>query len=66
LGLAIGVGGALAGGRLLAAFLYGVSPLDALTFAVVALGLVIVVVLACLIPASRATRVDPIRSLRAE
>jgi ABC-type antimicrobial peptide transport system permease subunit len=66
LGLVIGLAGALAGGRLLAAFLYGVSPSDEGTFAVVTLGLLLVVVLACLIPAGRATRVDPIQSLRAE
>jgi putative ABC transport system permease protein len=66
LGLAMGVAGALAGGRVLAAFLYGVTPTDTVTFAVVGVGLLVVVVLACLIPASRATRVDPISSLRAE
>jgi predicted permease len=66
LGLAIGVSGALAGGRLLAAFLYGVNASDAATFASVALGLMVVVALASLVPASRATRVDPIASLRAD
>jgi putative ABC transport system permease protein len=66
LGLVIGLGGALAGGRLLATFLYGVSPADAGTFAAVTLGLLLVVVLACLIPAGRATRVDPIQSLHAD
>jgi putative ABC transport system permease protein len=65
-GLAIGIGGALAFGRLLASSLYGVSTTDGATFVSVSLGLVIVVLAACIVPASRATRVDPINSLRAE
>jgi predicted permease len=65
-GLAIGIAGALAFGRLLASSLYGVSPTDARTFVAVSIGLVTVVLVACLVPAGRATRVDPIKSLRAE
>jgi predicted permease len=65
-GLAIGVAGAFAGGRLLTGMLYGVSPADSMTFALVALGLMVVVVAACLIPATRAMRVDPITTMRAE
>lgn len=65
-GLAIGIAGALAFGRFLAGSLYGVGATDALTYFAVALGLVAVVLLACVVPASRATRVDPINSLRAE
>jgi len=51
---------------LLTSMLYGVSPADPATFIAVALGLVSVVVVACLVPAGRAMRVDPITSLRAE
>ena len=65
-GLAIGIGGALAFGRLLASSLYGVSATDGTTYVAVAFGLLVVVLIACVVPASRATRVDPINSLRAE
>ncbi len=65
-GLALGLGGALAGARLLAGTLYGVGPLDAATYAMVAAGSLLVVTLACIIPARRATRVDPLASMRAE
>ena len=65
-GLAFGIAGALAFGRLLAGSLYGVEATDTATFVSVALGLGLVVVLACIVPATRATRVDPIDSLRSE
>jgi ABC-type antimicrobial peptide transport system permease subunit len=64
LGLAIGVGAATALSRFLRALLYGVEPSDplALAFGVVAIGLVALA--ACVVPARRATRVDPIQALR--
>jgi len=65
-GLALGIGGAVAGGRLLAGTLYGVGPLDAATYATVAAGSLVVVTLACILPARRATRADPLISIRAE
>jgi putative ABC transport system permease protein len=65
-GLAVGVGGALAGGRLLTTMLYGVEPADLVTYLAVAGGLLVVVVIACLVPALRATSVDPLTSTRAE
>ena len=66
LGLAIGLIGALTLSRLMRGLLYGVSPTDPLTFAGVSIVLMLVSVLACLIPARRATRVDPIVALRSD
>ena len=65
-GLLIGLVGGLAATRSLAAFLYGVSTTDAPTFAVSALVLLVVALAACIVPASRAMRVDPITVLRYE
>lgn len=65
-GAGIGVALALAVSRLLTNFLYGVSPFDPLTFAGVPLLLALVAVLACWLPARRATKVDPMTALRAE
>ena len=66
LGVVIGIGLALAGTRLLGSLLFGTSPTDALTFAAVATLLVAVAGAASLVPALRASRVDPIIALRAE
>ena len=66
IGLAIGLAGAFFMSRLLIGLLYGVSPTDPLTFTAVSITLLFVALLACLIPARRATRVDPIVALRTE
>ena len=63
-GILVGIGGAVAGARVLEALVYGVGTRDPLTYVVVPLVVVSVAVLASLIPARRAARVDPARVLR--
>jgi len=65
-GLAVGLAGALALTRLMATLLFGVRPDDPRTMAGVAALIVVVSAAACLIPAVRATRVDPMVALRDE
>jgi putative ABC transport system permease protein len=64
LGLVIGLGGAFALTRLMSSLLFGVSTTDIATFVVVAVGLTLVGIFACYLPARRATRVDPLVALR--
>jgi putative ABC transport system permease protein len=62
----LGVVGALAAGRVLAGLLYGISPRDPATYAIVVGSLVAVALLACWIPARRASAVEPASALRYE
>jgi putative ABC transport system permease protein len=66
IGVAIGVAASAALMRSLATLLFGVPPLDPVTFVVAPLALTVVSVLACLAPALRALRADPLAALRAE
>jgi predicted permease len=65
-GLVLGLGVALIFTRLMRGLLFGVRPLDAPSFLAAPLILLIVAVLACLVPARRAARVDPAEALRSE
>jgi hypothetical protein len=65
-GIAAGAAAALAAGRVLETVVFGVSPTDPLTLAAVSGTLVLVALLASVVPALRAVRVDPVRVLRAD
>ena len=65
-GLLIGIAGALAAGRVLSSYLYQTAPRDPVIFAGVAAVFILAGIVACLIPARRATTVDPLIALRAE
>ena len=66
LGAMAGIAGALAAVRVLKGLLFGVSPTDPQVFVLVPLGLAAVALLACWIPARRATRLNPLAALRHE
>ena len=64
IGIGVGIAGALMMSSLLESLLFGVASRDALTVSVASLVLLVVTAVACLIPARRATRVDPVTALR--
>jgi ABC-type antimicrobial peptide transport system permease subunit len=66
IGIAIGLVLSAGLGRLMKAFLFGVSPLDPITYAGGAAVFALVAIVACWWPARRVTRVDPLIALRAE
>ena len=63
-GIGIGVAGAIAVTRYMETLLFGVKPIDTVTFIGVALILAAVVLVACLVPARRAAKIDPLEALR--
>jgi putative ABC transport system permease protein len=65
-GIAAGVAASLAVTGLLSGLLFGIRPTDPVTFAGTALVLALVAAFASLVPAQRATRVDPVEALRSE
>jgi predicted permease len=66
IGIVFGVMGAAAASRYLEGFLFGLTPLDPATFAAASIAFAAIATIAALVPARRATRVDPLISLRAE
>jgi predicted permease len=65
-GLVVGLAASLGAGRLMRNLLYEIKPLDPVVYAAVAAMLLAVAAFACVVPAWRASRVDPVQALRAE
>lgn len=65
-GIAVGIAGGILGARLLESMLFGIRPADPITYAGATALLILIALLACYLPARRATRVDPMIALRCE
>jgi ABC-type antimicrobial peptide transport system permease subunit len=66
IGLVVGLAGSYWATKLIQQLLFGVGPTDPATFIVAALGFGLIGLMACAVPAWRATRVDPVLTLQAE
>lgn len=66
IGLLIGLAGGVAAGMLIRSMLYGASPFDPVVFAVMIGSLLLVAIAACVVPAIRASRIEPMQALRSE
>jgi putative ABC transport system permease protein len=66
IGVGAGIAGALGLTRLISTMLFGVTPFDVVTFTAVSISLIVVAIVACYVPARRATKVDPLVALRYE
>jgi putative ABC transport system permease protein len=65
-GVVVGLAGSFAATRLMRTLLFEVTTTDKATFALVSLGLFLITVAACYLPARRATKIDPLKALRYE
>ena len=64
IGIGVGIAGAFAVTRYMTTLLFGVKPIDVITFIGVAVVLAVVVLVACVVPARRAAKIDPLEALR--